>query len=325
MKIALRTGIAGIVIAVIAALPVLLYRSRLPNPMATHWDYSGRPDGSAHPITFVVGTIVLVLVLTAIAALVAIRGNLAIRRARVTYSMIWGFTAGVVISLQCVAVWANLDRPDWTGARSLNGGLAIIFASGVVLAGVAALLGRIGPDATPPRPANGTVPALQLDPGQRAVWVSTARNQAMITVSTTMFAAGVILLALAILVTSAAAFVPVGSILTGVGLFMLAWCRVRVIVDERGMRVALGLGWPGWTFARSDITDARVEDRRAMAYGGWGYRGTSRGAPTLMIRSGECLVIELAGGRTFAVSVDDAAAGAALLNRLRTEPVPQSA
>jgi hypothetical protein len=112
--------------------------------------------------------------------------------------------------------------------------------------------------------------------------------------------------------------VPYGVVLLVVGLLLLFWARVRVTVDEGGVGIALGPGWPRWTIPLADITGAWAENRQAMAYGGWGYRGFSRGAPVVMVRSGDCLVVERGNGRTSAVSVDDAANGAALLNSLRT-------
>lgn len=55
--------------------------------------------------------------------------------------------------------------------------------------------------------------------------------------------------------------------------------------------------------------------------GGWGYRLSGLGT-TVMLRRGECLVIRPRQGAEFAVSVDDAERGAALLNTLTT---PRSA
>ncbi|MYS57046.1 DUF1648 domain-containing protein, partial [Streptomyces sp. SID6013] len=90
-------------------------------------------------------------------------------------------------------------------------------------------------------------------------------------------------------------------------------------VSERGLEVSFGpLGWPGRRWAPGDIDTARMEVRRPSQVGGWGYRLSGLGT-TVMLRAGECLVIRPRGRRSdFAVSIDDAERGAALLNALRT-------
>ncbi|CAL9524561.1 hypothetical protein SUDANB140_03926 [Streptomyces sp. enrichment culture] len=91
-------------------------------------------------------------------------------------------------------------------------------------------------------------------------------------------------------------------------------------VSERGLEVSFGpFGWPGRRWAPGDIDTARAEYRRPTEVGGWGYRVSGLGT-TVMLRAGECLVVRPRGRRTdFAVSVDDAERGAALLNSLRGE------
>lgn len=58
-----------------------------------------------------------------------------------------------------------------------------------------------------------------------------------------------------------------------------------------------------------------TEQRRPSEVGGWGYRGPP-GQATIMIRSGECLVIGYQSGGQLRISIDDAQHGAALLNAL---------
>lgn len=52
---------------------------------------------------------------------------------------------------------------------------------------------------------------------------------------------------------------------------------------------------------------------------GWGYRGSRRtfGRAALVLRTGPAIRLDLTDNRTFAVTVDDAATGAGLLNDLR--------
>jgi hypothetical protein len=51
-------------------------------------------------------------------------------------------------------------------------------------------------------------------------------------------------------------------------------------------------------------------------FGGWGYRVGRGGRVGVVLRAGVGLQVARTGGRSFVVTVDDAATGAALLNTL---------
>ncbi|MEI5099387.1 hypothetical protein RB200_13260 [Streptomyces sp. PmtG] len=92
-------------------------------------------------------------------------------------------------------------------------------------------------------------------------------------------------------------------------------------MTEQGLEVAFGpLGWPVRRWAPGAIEAAYAEHRTPAQVGGWGYRLSGLGT-TVMLRGGECLVIR-AKGKDFAVSVDDAERGAALLNALNPARTP---
>lgn len=73
------------------------------------------------------------------------------------------------------------------------------------------------------------------------------------------------------------------------------------------------LRWPHTRIALERILSAEAVD---LAPTGWGYRGSLRllGSAAVIIRRGSALSLRLAGGKSFVVTVDDAATGAALLN-----------
>lgn len=103
------------------------------------------------------------------------------------------------------------------------------------------------------------------------------------------------------------------------GLAVLLFSAVRVQVGESGASIAFGpLRWPVRRVALSRIDTARSEERNPASVGGWGYRGLP-GAATIMIRSGECLVLRYRRGGELGISVDDAERGAALINALLAE------
>ncbi|MGW7099876.1 hypothetical protein [Streptomyces sp. NPDC054838] len=110
-------------------------------------------------------------------------------------------------------------------------------------------------------------------------------------------------------------WVPIVVLLLS-SLLLLVFASVTVRVTGRALEVAYGpVGRPvrRWSPAEIDAP-ARVEERRPSQVGGWGYR-VSRLGTTVMVRGGPCLVIR-SHGRDFAVSIDDAQRGAALLNSL---------
>jgi hypothetical protein len=94
----------------------------------------------------------------------------------------------------------------------------------------------------------------------------------------------------------------------------LAMAAVRVTSGPDGLRVGAGpWGWPARTVPAAEIVSARAEVRDAVTLGTWGYHDPA-GHTAVMVRGGECLVLELEGGRTFAVAVDGAAAAAGRIN-----------
>jgi hypothetical protein len=98
---------------------------------------------------------------------------------------------------------------------------------------------------------------------------------------------------------------------------VLGCASVQARVSDKGVEVSFGpFGWPTRRWPVEAVESARVETRTPAQVGGWGYRLSGLGT-TVMLRSGECLVLRTAKGKDFAVSVDDAERGAALLNSLK--------
>jgi hypothetical protein len=95
----------------------------------------------------------------------------------------------------------------------------------------------------------------------------------------------------------------------------LSW--VQVTVDERGLRIGIG-PW-GWTVKKVPlvaIAEAAAESIAAVDWGGWGYR-ILPGRSALVLRSGPAIVLQLADGRRFAVTVDGPQVAVALLQAVR--------
>ncbi|MFH8975014.1 DUF1648 domain-containing protein [Streptomyces sp. NPDC017890] len=307
------------VTAVLAGLP-LVARGRLPDRLATHWDLDGgTPDGSM-PLWAASLLPALIWLVTAAAVTVPLmRAGPSAARPWITATLL---PTGIILAgAQAAVVRANLDRADWHEARQPTAWVVAVLVL-AALAGVAGWLvvtrrsSASGHGGTP----GGDAPALDLPTGRRLAWFSRTANPWL-----QLLAAVTGLVAVAALIVLAGGLASPGGLWTlfaGSAVVSLAcalFSSVQARVSERGLEVSFGpLGWPARRWTPGDIDTARAEIRRPAQVGGWGYRLSGLGT-TVMLRAGECLVVRGRGSRTdFAVSVDDAERGAALLNALRT-------
>ncbi|WP_225824321.1 DUF1648 domain-containing protein [Streptomyces naphthomycinicus] len=298
------------VTAVLAGLPWAAH-DRLPGRLATHWSGGDVPDGSM-PLwaasLFPAGVwLVIALALT-------VRPRRSRPAAHPWRAMTLAPTGVVLVGAQICVVRANLDHADWHAARQpLLGVVTLLFAA--VAAAVAAwLLTPRGP-AAPAAPA--AAPALPED--ERLVWFSRAANPWLqLLAAVTGLIAALALAALAAGLAAPAGLWPVCAVCAVTSLAGAVCSSVRATVSEAGLKVSFGpLGRPARHWPLAAIESARAEHRLPSQVGGWGYRLSGLGT-TVMLRAGDCLVVRPRGRRTdFAVSVDDAERGAALLNALR--------
>lgn len=299
------------VLAALVALP-LGAGDRLPERVATHWGGGGRPDGS---MPFWAVPLFPALLWTALLLVLALTARRATGPVRAWYGAVMLFTGVLLTGAQASIVHANLDRTDWTGAATV--GPAVVLTLGAaLLAGLLGLLaGRRGA-AAGPAPARG--PVLDVPVGERFVWLSWTTNPWL---QLTAAALGLVAAAAAIAAAGGLIGAPwaVVAPLTVVAGVVLGCSSVQARVTPKGLEVAFGpAGWPVRRWPIQAIESARVEQRTPAQVGGWGYRLSGLGT-TVMLRRGECLVIHPRTGAEFAVSVDDAERGAALLNTLAAQ------
>lgn len=295
--------IPGLMLVLAVAIP-LMFRDRLPDPVASHWGFSGAPDGNLELWAIVV----LGAGLTGLAWLSLV---LAHRKGTATRSMVAVvyFIGTLVIGLQVLTVWANLDASSWNSAKHI--GFIQVAAIIVVAIGGGALGWMITPQgvlALEERPDSVT-PTIDLRPDEEAVWVSKSESKWMP------------LLAVVVLVAAVVVNGVVGLILLIVAILGVFLSAVRVSANDRG--ISIGLGWWGWPrrlIPLADISKVEVLDVEPMAYGGWGFRvvgGRSlNGVWALVIRRGPGIRIVRAETTDIVVTVDDAYQGAGLVNDL---------
>ncbi|MEW9548841.1 hypothetical protein [Nonomuraea sp. NPDC050783] len=309
-----------LVTAVQIGLPLAL-RDRLPDPMATHWTVGDRPDGSMSFTGDVLAVTLFWVVPWIVALVTAVEGRtLSRRQGRMVW---WGglFGMGVfAVGMNAGIVMANLDVADWTRARlgGLHPLVVVVLACGV--AALAGYLGRGERDAAP----NGhrEPPRLRLRAGERAVWVGHVSNPWL--VLATAVAGGGLVVLLALYLVGVVQGGTVAGALPGLLVVLVAGLLTSTVsVRVSDGRVVIGLGplrVPARRIPLSRISSAWSEDRYPSQVSGWGIRGLPGGA-TIMLRGGQCLVVEYRSGGRLAVSVDDAARGASLINALLAERV----
>jgi hypothetical protein len=290
-----------------ALLPLWLLRSRLPEPLATHWSLGGTPNG-AMPISAL--TLLVGVMSGAAAAMMAIfaRRRPAIRGEIAAPVAIAGFVAGLIASVSWFTVSANLDAASWRYAQNLGfGRMVLALLAGGLLATALAWAARPLESAATLAP---DIPRAGLAPGVRVVWVSSARAG---------WAAPLVIFgtAIAALMVQVSINAALGALLVGAaGLFFTS---IRMTVDRSGVEIAYGLfGWPVQRVQLADIRQATALKIEPMTWGGWGYRGSLRmmRRAAVVLRGGEGMKLELSGDRVLAITIDDATQGAGVLNDL---------
>ncbi|WP_314225672.1 DUF1648 domain-containing protein [Streptomyces zaehneri] len=302
------------VLALLVALPPAA-SSRLPERLATHWNAgSGRPDGSMALWAAALFPALVWVLLTAVVMVALRRAGSGAGGAIPGWAVAsLGFGGVMLLGGQASIVRANLDHADWHDADSVTSWVVGTLVVATTVGSIGFLAARRAPSQTPPA-TDG--PVLDLPAGQRLIWLARTSNPWLQAVSavTGLLAIAVVVGVLAGLAESVAVLAATPFALACA--LVLGCSSVQARVSERGLDVTFGpLGWPGRHWALEDIESARTENRTPAQVGGWGYRLSGLGT-TVMLRSGECLVIRTGRDKDFAVSVDDADQAAALLNAL---------
>ncbi|MER6308026.1 DUF1648 domain-containing protein [Streptomyces sp. NPDC001657] len=287
---------------------VLVYAAvadRLPQPIATHFATGGRANGygtAQDLLTVVLG--LLVVFGAVFGALLQVRAF----RPATPWLIAGGYATAAGIGYPgCMTLLLNDGVADASSVRvslwQLPAMVAVALAAGV--------LGRLLAGAPPrlPHPESGREPRLDLPAGTAAGWSRTVSSPLLAVLGIVLFGAG--------LVVGVLGAWPASLGLIPAAALVLPFASVRVTVDRRGLTVAPTLLPSRLRIRRVPLDRIREATGRPIAalaeYGGWGYR-IRPGGSGLILRSGDGIVVTLTGGRTFAVTVDDAATAAALLN-----------
>ncbi|MCL1870286.1 MAG: DUF1648 domain-containing protein [Promicromonosporaceae bacterium] len=308
-RVALWSGVAGLVLVLGGALVALSWRSELPSTVASHWGSDGHPNGFSS-----LGTYVAVLVVTGVlcvagfSAICWFWGHAAMTRRMVGASSVWigAFLAVITVG----SLWNQRGLTDAAHASDHGGVVALAILVPLVPAVVAALLVPGDPRIAATAPVRVDAARTPLAPSERAVWLRRVRG-----------GPGLVVGVVAIAVTAAAAVLthlwPLLVVPVLLTALLASFTEFEVRVDASGLHVRSLLGWPRTFVPADEVLAASTTTVNAFAeFGGWGWRVGRGGRIGIVPRSGEALLVERTGGRSLVVTVDDAATGAALLNTL---------
>jgi hypothetical protein len=110
---------------------------------------------------------------------------------------------------------------------------------------------------------------------------------------------------------------PLALIFVALALAMLPFIGITVTVEPQGLRVRY-LGGVKQLIPLERIESVDATNIVPARWGGWGYRGSLRvlKVAAVVLRKGDGLVLNLRGGKRFAVTVDHAVDGANALDSL---------
>ena len=311
-------------LATMVAVPAALW-SRLPPRLTDHWTLAGTANGSApRLVTFLVLGVIAVpgTALFLVGWFAGRRGGRAgrLRPGRAAAATAAGLTAtgmfltamatGTVLLVSVVNLGGRGLRSDSVGPGAMP---LLVGGSALVTAFAGLVLRRYGGFGA--ADGGATLASLGLRAGERAVWSGRARAAWALPTGAALVGAGALTLALA------RRWEP-ALVLLVAGVLMFGFTSVRVTVAARGVAVSYGV--PGLRLTRiplSRIASAAVLDLRSFSFG---YRGSllMSGSAAVILRRGPALRLALRDGKTFTVTVDDAATAAALLNDLIASIAP---
>ena len=283
-------------LCLIGLIPLVVGWAHLPDPTASHWGVSGQPDGNMPLIAMPLLVVGLVGLGLATTSWFRVEGEPTAE----AFGLV-GLLGGLGIALMSSAVYLNWGAETWEAARPFVWWHVVVVLVGAFGGALSGFL--IGRRWYPTRAATkGDGPVIDVAPGERVSWVGRA------SVKWPLF----------LLAGSVAAyiFVPELGIWLSVLLVVLALAMMQVEanVNNDGLVVRMG-GIPVRRIALEQVSSARAIDLEPTQWGGWGWRAIPNGS-AIVLRRGDALELTFVGGRRFAVTVDDSATGAALLNGL---------
>ncbi|MCD2496844.1 DUF1648 domain-containing protein [Microbacterium nymphoidis] len=303
-------------IALVSGILMLQWLGRLPVPAATHWGFSGVPDGSGpgwplpvFALVFPIGFALLLWMFVANSA----RAGAWNYNSRGSAAMALGLSVLLaVVALRSTAV--QLDVSDWREAVLTPWDVPAAFGAGL-LAGVVGWF--LQPALVIRSEADAPAVATPLPENSRTLWTQRARVSRGTAVA--LFVLLGVTLALAVLIAAAGSAVAwaVLGVMVLATYFVAVATDFRVRVDGTGLTVRALAGWPRVHIPLTQIAAVDVAQVNPLSdFGGWGLRYVPGGRFGVVVRRGGAIAVTRRDGREFVVTVPDAERGAGVLAAL---------
>lgn len=307
-----------IIITIVGTALLIFWLPRMPDPAAVHWGIAGEPNGYGSPWINIltIGLTSLFLIVVFLFESFQARQGLSKPGAAV-----WGNTnrtipaavLGLVCLLQASMLMLTIPQLDADSAQTIEPvpwALPTSFSIGIVVALIAFFL---QPRVRIARPAEQDAEPMPLEETERAFWLGETRASALF-----LWVVGVGLVAIAggvvLMYTAGTEFwwiMLLILLLLAVASAASLW--FSIYVNDAGLSVRSMLGWPKFYVPASDIDHVAVAHIAPISeFGGWGIRWGS-GKLGIVMRTGEGIIVTRRDGRIFAITVDDAETGAAVL------------
>lgn len=287
-----------------------LWRDILPQEVASHWSDLGAADDS-------LPTQVLLLIAVIVTALAALTGVVvallpgAHPAASRGLFLIAGFLAGLFAGFWLVSTALTLHA----GSAS-----AAVLGGWILAPLVMACWGAVS-YAIAPKPVltnTDTTKRIALTSSDSRMWSRTITGTVFAWTAVIMVIVGALVFGGDLVSGQGSDGIFGAGICAALAVLLASFIRLRITIDERGLRVAstlLHIPLKRIPLSRSiEAVDAAM--LRPQDWGGWGYR-VMPGRSALIMHAGPGLVIGTVTGKLFAISLDDPEEPAALLATLR--------
>lgn len=304
-----------LVLTVFGTLLLILWVPRVPDPAAVHWDLVGEPNGFGSPWTNVIAAGATSLFVTALYLLQSVQN---LQKSRL---VIWSATnrafPSIILSTVTLVqlgvillVAPQLDAPNAQDVPAVPWALSTAAGTGIAV-GLASYF--LQPRVRIERPQNSDSKPMVLEDSERGFWFGEVRPFSVfigVMIGTFAFVAGTTVL----LYVNEVPFWWVMAVLLVVFAAVFACsCWFRVRIDATGLEARSIVGWPTFRVPATDIDRVAAVDIDPFGeFGGWGLRWAP-GKFGIVMRTGEGIAVTRKSGRDFAITVDDAETGAALL------------
>nr|WP_296776967.1 DUF1648 domain-containing protein [Rhodococcus sp. (in: high G+C Gram-positive bacteria)] len=298
--------------AALTVVSTAVWRSRLPDQIATHWSGT-EPDGFMNPSTSSWAlAIVIVIVGGGCSAIAALAHALLIMR-RIML-MIGSTVVGLITVLHLAIIGKQLDVESITQVEipgwALGVGTVVGFSVGLLGASLLRdYRERVDADSPPP----ASLPRAA-GPGEELPIIEPlGAGRVAITILFAILAA-----AAGLACWLAESWWPV-AIFLPLSVLPVSLMRYELVVDRKGIHVS-SLGMAAFDYGLNEITGASVREVDPFSdFGGWGLRVKGRGNFAVATAKGPAVFVTFANGQRLTITTERAEQIACTLNTLSSQ------